>query len=123
MTQSRWELRVDGGQARRLAARLSADDGLRGAVRLVNRPPAAGQMGGIVELIAVTLGPGAAAAVLVEGVFAWMRSATSEVTVRITRPDGSELEVQAARVRRLSAAELPELAEKITRATEARLDG
>jgi hypothetical protein len=75
-------------------------------------------MGGIVDLIAVTLGPGAAAAVLVEGVLAWLRSATSEVTVRITRPDGEEVEVRAARVRRLSAAELPGLAERIVRATE-----
>jgi hypothetical protein len=113
VTQPRWELRVDGGQARRLAAWLDGEDELRGTVRLVSDPPPAGQLGGVVDVIVMALGPGAAAAVLIEGVRAWLRSTTSDLTVRVRRPDGSEVAVRAARIRRISAAEIPVIAGQI----------
>ncbi len=89
-----------------LAAWLEADDELHGHVR---REPAAvpdGALGATIAQLALSLGSGSAATAMASVVIAWLRRRTGGVAVRLTRPDGSTVELQAERVRALDAAGL-----------------
>jgi hypothetical protein len=118
MTSEQWCIHVegDGDAARLLAIWLENEDDLRARIRLAGAVPEPERLGQLTDMIMLTIAPGAAVAVLIESVFGWMRSATSDLTVRIRRADGTEVEVRASRLRRLSAAEVPAEVERLTRA-------
>jgi Effector Associated Constant Component 1 len=87
-----------------LAAWLEAEDELRGHVR---REPAAvpdGALGATIAQLALSLGSGSAATAMASVIIAWLRRRTGSVSVRLTRPDGSTMELQAERVRALDTA-------------------
>lgn len=88
---------------------LVAEEELRGRVRLVESPPPPGTLGSVPELLAVVLAPGGVAAVLASTVIAWMRHRTGEVACKLTRPDGTSVEISAQRVRGTDVAEVREL--------------
>jgi hypothetical protein len=90
-------------ELRSLYSWLMDEPELRGRVRLVERPPEPGVLGSVPELLQIAAGPGAAAA-LASAVIAWIRHRTTDVVYRFTRPDGTVIELSAARLRR---ADLP----------------
>jgi hypothetical protein len=89
-----------------LAAWLEAEDELRGRVR---REPAAvpdGALGATIAQLALSLGSGGAVTAMASVLIAWLRRRTGSVSVILTRPDGSRVELSADRVRALDAAAL-----------------
>jgi len=85
---------------------LDADDELRGCVRREPAPVRDGTLGGAVAQLVVSLGSGGAATALAGVIITWLRRRAGSVTVRLTRPDGSTVEMRAERVRALAAADL-----------------
>ncbi|XVV00634.1 effector-associated constant component EACC1 [Actinosynnema sp. CA-248983] len=81
------ELRVDGDadELRSLYRALAADPDLRGRVRLHHRPPEAGTLGPVAEVVEVALAPGGALTVVAGAVLVWMRRRRGTVKVRVTR--------------------------------------
>lgn len=92
----------DGAAA--LAAWLEADDELRGYVRRETAPPPEGALGAELAQLVVSLGSSGAVTAMASVVIAWLRRRTGSVSVRLTRPDGSAVELSAERVRALDAA-------------------
>ncbi|GGZ07005.1 hypothetical protein CP967_01240 [Streptomyces nitrosporeus] len=88
---------------------LIVEEELRGRVRLVEAPPPPGTLGTVPEMLTIALAPGGVTAVLASAAIAWMRHRTGEVTCKLTRPDGTSMEVRAQRVRSTDMAEVREL--------------
>ncbi|MFH8342598.1 hypothetical protein [Streptomyces sp. AM6-12] len=89
-----------------LARWLDEEDGLRGCVRREVGPVPEGALGGELEHLVVTLGSGGVATAMASVLVAWLRRRTGSVTVRLSRRDGSRIELRADRVRALDAAQL-----------------
>lgn len=89
---------------------------LRGRVGTVERPPAPGTLGPVLDALMIALAPGGVAAALAPALVSWLRERRSDVTLRIGRRDGTTVEVTAARVRGLDAAELRAYVEQLARA-------
>ncbi|WP_461006533.1 effector-associated constant component EACC1 [Streptomyces capparidis] len=100
-------------ELRSLHGWLVAEEELRGRVRLVQSAPPPGALGSVPETLAVVLAPGGASAVLASAVIAWMRHRTGEVVCKLTRPDGSSVEVSAQRVRGTDVAQVRELVSEL----------
>jgi len=90
-----------GDEARSLMQWLAVEDDLRGRVRLLERPSAAGELGGIVDGVEVALAAGGTglASVLV----AWVKTRVGYLRVRVERPDGGVVELTTSGVRGLDA--------------------
>ncbi|MFI9629393.1 hypothetical protein [Streptomyces sp. NPDC052042] len=93
---------------------LFTEEELRGRVRLVQSPPPPGALGSVPEMLTVALAPGGVSAVLASAAIAWMRHRTGEVVCKLTRPDGTSVEVSAQRVRGSDVAEVRELVAELT---------
>jgi Effector Associated Constant Component 1 len=89
-----------------LAAWLDTEDTLRGCTRRVLGTMPEGALGADLAQLAVSLGSGGAATAMASVVVAWLRRRVGAVSVRVSRPDGSALELRADRVRALDAAGL-----------------
>jgi membrane-associated two-gene conflict system component 1 (EACC1) len=83
---------------------LAGEEDLRGRVHLVQNPPQSGTLGTLPDLLQVVLANGGAGAVLAGAVVAWVRNRTTNVTVKLTRADGTMAEVSAERLRNKDAA-------------------
>lgn len=90
---------LDGGvdELTALADWLRQERALRGAVRLVARPPRPGELGGAFELITVALGAGGVGAALAESLSVWLGNRRSDVKVSVSVGDRT-VEVEASRV-------------------------
>jgi hypothetical protein len=99
---------------------LGSEEELRGRLKLDGRAPRDGELGSAVDILLVSLAPGGVAAALVAGLFSWLRSRTGEVTVGITKPDGSTVEITATSVRTLRAAELTRTVKELADRLESR---
>jgi hypothetical protein len=93
---------------------LAGEDALRGRLKLDGAAPRPGEMGSAVDILLVSLAPGGVAAALVAGLFSWLRTRTGEVTARLTKPDGSQVELTASSVRALRPAELHRALRELT---------
>jgi hypothetical protein len=78
-------------------------------VRLMEAPPSPGELGAWTESLAVILAPGGAAAVLAGSLVSWLRRRRSDLTVKLRRVDGAEIEVSVTQLRRLDSAELSQV--------------
>lgn len=96
-----------------LAAWLADEDELRGCVRRVPAAVPAGTLGAGLSQLAVSLASGGTATALASTVIAWLRRRNGPVTVRVSRPDGSTIEVRADRVHEMSADALGVLADQM----------
>jgi hypothetical protein len=105
-----------GEELRSLFTWLAGEDEFRGQVRLVEAAPEAGTLGGWPEAVVVALGQGGAVTVLASAVIAWVRHRTSEVTCMVSRPDGTSVQLTAARVRSTDLAGVGELVEQVAAA-------
>lgn len=98
---------ADGGEdIADLAAWLDGEDELRGHVRREPAPVPDGALGATIAQLALSLGSGSAVTAMASVVIAWLRRRTGSVSVSLTRPDGSTVELSADRVRALDAAGL-----------------
>src|SRR5258706_67122 len=76
---------------------------------LVKTAPTPGQLGSTLTMLAVTLGPGGAASVLVAGLISWIRSRHGDFELIVERKYGkhsSVVKASAKRVRGLAASDL-----------------
>ncbi len=77
-------------------------------------------MGSLTDALVVAAGSGGAVTALAGVLVSWIRHRTSDLTVKVTRPDGSSVEVDGKRIRRLEAealtVEIERLAEQLTAA-------
>jgi hypothetical protein len=80
---------------------LAREPELRGRSRLLGGTPEPGTMGAAAEALAVAIEPGGAIAAFAAIVITWLRLRTSSVRFRVTRADGSSVELLADRVRDL----------------------
>ncbi|MEU3221354.1 hypothetical protein [Streptomyces sp. NPDC006971] len=101
-------LSVSGGAAQTadLAAWLDEEDTLRGHVRREASPVPEGALGGELQQLVVGLASGGVATAAASVIVAWLRRRTGSVSVRVTGPDGFELEVSADQVRTMDAIQL-----------------
>jgi hypothetical protein len=82
-----------------LRASLVAEDELRGHVRMLTAAPVPGTLGIPPEALEIALGQGGAVTVLASALVAWLRRRSTDVTITITRKDGSHAEVHARQTR------------------------
>jgi hypothetical protein len=92
---------------------------LRGRVRSLERPPAPGTLGPVLDSLLVALGPGGVAGALATAVIAWIRHRQGEVTVEVTRPDGGSVKVSASNVRGMTPAQLRAQVDQVSRVLDA----
>jgi hypothetical protein len=102
-----------GDHLRELGRWLAGEDELRGRVRLVDREPGSAKLGAWSDALLAVLAPGGAAAACAAGLISWLRARTTDVVLRVRRPDGAEVEVSASRVRRVRVDELQPLVETV----------
>jgi hypothetical protein len=105
-----------GEEVRSLFTWLAGDEEFRGRVRLVEAAPEPGTLGGWPEAVVVAVGQGGAVTVLASAVITWIRHRTSEVTCTVTRPDGTSVQLTAARVRSTDLGGVGELVEQVAAA-------
>ncbi|WP_063711873.1 effector-associated constant component EACC1 [Nocardia sp. BMG111209] len=80
---------------RALRSRLSADDALRGRVRLTRRMPPVGALGPAIETLTVALGTDGAATALNSALITWIRGQRGDLTLTVARADGVAVEFSA----------------------------
>lgn len=106
----------DQGALRSLREWLVREPKLRGGVRLVQHPPAPDRLGSIPDALLVTLGPGGVATAVASVLIAWIRRRGGDVSVKVTQPDGTSVEVSATDVRGLDAAGVRAWVSEVSRA-------
>ncbi|WP_380280787.1 hypothetical protein [Kitasatospora purpeofusca] len=94
---------VTGGEtvaeAESLTDWLRGEPGLRG-VALTGRTPGPGEMGGVLDTVSVALGAGGGLSVLASSLRTWFaQPRRSDVRLKIRRPGGVTVELDAKRVR------------------------
>ena len=79
---------------------LRRETELQGRIRIVRRPPEPGEMGALVDMLAVAVGGGGILTVLANSLSVWLRQ-PRRFTVRISlaRPDGTEVEITGGNLR------------------------
>ncbi|MEU6354113.1 hypothetical protein ABZ896_33100 [Streptomyces sp. NPDC047072] len=94
--------KASGDLLRSLHGWLSGEPEWRGRVDLVEGPSREETLGGWLEALTVVVAPGGLAVGLVSAVVAWARSqSVGEVVCKLSRPDGSAVEVSAPVARSL----------------------
>lgn len=97
-----------------LGALLDTDPDLRGHVRrAVAQVPEGVLSGGLPDLL-IALGSSGVATALASVLMVWLRQRSGSVSVHITRPDGTQLELTAERVRALGSDELKAHVDELT---------
>ncbi|NUR91712.1 MAG: hypothetical protein HOY71_47200 [Nonomuraea sp.] len=107
----------DGDALRALRSALAQEDDLAGRVSLTSAGPEPGSLGALDTLL-VGLGSTASVTALTGALVAWIKHRTTDTTVTIRRPDGTETELSAQRMRGMTSQELTELAERVARALD-----
>lgn len=83
-----------------LADWLRGEEELRGRIRLVRRSPGQGEMGSVVDVLAVSLGAGGALTVLASSLSVWLRQPRrATVIVAVAKPDGTKINITGTNMR------------------------
>ena len=106
---------VSGDDLRSLRQWLADDGELPGPFELRHAAPRPGQMGSLTDALVVAAGSGGAITALAGVLVSWLRHRTSDLTITVTRPDGSTVEINASRIRGLDGSAV---GEQITRLAE-----
>lgn len=79
---------------------LNRTDRFRGCADVCARPPGIGEMGSSADVVTVTVGSRGVLALLVGTLYDWvvLQRDAGSLTLKITRPDGTSLEVEVDRV-------------------------
>ena len=102
-------------EVRSLRTWLLDESALQGRVTLTAAQPASDTLGGTMETLAVALGPGGVATALASVLITWIRRRTTDVTVKITKSDGSTLEMVGRHIRRLDSEGMRTLTAELTK--------
>ncbi|MGK5546688.1 effector-associated constant component EACC1 [Streptomyces sp. URMC 127] len=78
---------------------LTREDQLRGDLTLRREPAVPGQMGGMLEALAVTVGSSGAVAVLARSLSVWLVQRKSDVRITVKSPSGRQVMVDVRRAR------------------------
>ncbi|APE38064.1 hypothetical protein BOX37_06030 [Nocardia mangyaensis] len=97
----------------RLNSWLLTQDGFRGRVRVLERPPAAGTLGASLDAVMVAVSSGLTSSAAFGALIAWLKTRPGKLTMRVKKPDGTEIEIEAEGLRGLSAAQLAAYVESI----------
>ena len=84
------------GDFRSLRDWLAREPELRGGVRTEEKPVRPGELGALEDVLMVALGSGGAATVLARSVSVWLQQRRSELSVEITAPNGTHVEITGA---------------------------
>lgn len=106
-------------ELRSLRTWLVEEEDLRGRVTLRSGAPVPGTLGPVADILAVSLAPGGVAAVFAGALVSYIRHRTGDATYKLTRADGSQLEVSARRVRGLDAPGVQAMVTELTLSLEA----
>ncbi|MFF9644894.1 effector-associated constant component EACC1 [Kitasatospora aureofaciens] len=106
---------ADRGAVASLLAWLRAEDELRGRVELEAAPPQPGSLGTRTDVLTVAVGTGGAVSGLTSALIAWVRRRGGETVVRVTRADGSSVELRATAVHGLKPDGVAELVREVGR--------
>ncbi len=87
--------------------------GLSGPVDLQQADPQPGEMGSLTDALIVAAGSGGAITAIAGALVSWLRHRTTDLTIKITRPDGSALEVDGKRVRGVDSDQLTVMIEEL----------
>jgi hypothetical protein len=79
---------------------------LSGPADLQQADPKPGEMGSLTDALVVAAGSGGAITAIAGALVSWLRHRTTDLTIKITRPDGSALEVDGKRVRGVDSEQL-----------------
>jgi hypothetical protein len=82
---------------------LIAEEELRGYVRLAEPDDVPGSLGSLTSTLIVAAGQSGAAGVFAATLISWIRHRTSDAVYKLTRPDGTTVEIEARRIRGLDA--------------------
>jgi Effector Associated Constant Component 1 len=82
-----------------LASWLSEERELDGPVRMIQRKPQDGELGGVYDVLSVAVGSGGAVAVLARSLVTWLQARRSDVEVTISHPKGGSVKVNARRIK------------------------
>jgi hypothetical protein len=85
---------------------LAGEPELRGRVVSRHASPVPGTLGPILEALLVAVGPGSTAAALGAALVSWVRGRRGQVSVIVTRPDGTTITLEAKRLRDLNTSAL-----------------
>ncbi|WUD70317.1 hypothetical protein OG937_45745 [Streptomyces sp. NBC_00510] len=85
------------GELAALAGWLRAERELQGAVQLVRKDIAEGELGSGLDVVSVAVGSGGVGVALAQSLVAWLRTRRSDVKVTVTA-NGRTVEVDARRV-------------------------
>lgn len=102
-------------ELRSLRQWLIAEEELRGHVRLAEPDDEPGTLGGVTSTLIVALGQSGAAGVFAATLIAWIRHRTSDAHYKLTRPDGTAMEIAARRIRGLDAEGIQVLTAELAR--------
>ena len=78
---------------------LADERELAGRVRLVQRRPQEGELGGAYEMISVALGAGGAVGVMVRSLVAWLQGRRSDIEITVSSPAGGVAKLSARRIK------------------------
>jgi hypothetical protein len=87
-------------------------------IMLVESDPRPGQLGGVLDAIVATIGSGAAITGLTGALVAWIRSRSSELDIKITRPDGTTVEISGKQLRKIGIEDVPKEIDRISRSIQ-----
>ncbi|MFH9347853.1 hypothetical protein [Kitasatospora sp. NPDC017646] len=122
MMGDRLLVRIEGGNSaddvRSLRQWLLEEDRLRGRVRLEEAAPAPGTLGAVLDTLTVALGPGGVATAVASVLISWIRRQRGNVSVKVTRPDGTVTEFSATHVSGLEAPQVRQLAAEFSSSLE-----
>lgn len=99
-------------ELRRLRAWLVEDDELRGRVRSVQRPPAQGALGPVLESLEVIAQPAAAA--LAAALVTWLRSRVSRFRLEVRTERGAQVVLDSRQVKAMDPNEVNELVGRLS---------
>jgi hypothetical protein len=104
----------DQDQVRGLRGWLAAEEELRGRIQLLEPRPEPGRLGTLADTLIVSLGSGGAATVLASALVSWIRHRTGDTRAVLRKPDGSEIELAAHRIRGLDATAVQSIVNELT---------
>ncbi len=87
--------------------------GLSGPIDLRSAEPPPGGLGTATDALIVALGSGGAVTTLVGALVSWLRNRTTDVTIKLVRPDGSSVKIDARHVRSLDAGDVENMVREL----------
>lgn len=96
---------------------LHAEPELRGRVATCASAPAPGALGAPIDALTITLGSGGATSAIYL-MTTWMKQRTTDLTLKISGQSGVVVEVQTARVKRMTLQELSTFVDDLQRTLE-----